>query len=114
MIMLAPKLYRQRCTIELITNNNLYDTSIVEEMLENFLHDLCGTLGLEIIVGPIIRTVEDGTSAYVMFTESGCHIHSWFEHKFISVDLYSCKPFMVSDILDVIEFWFNPEEVEII
>ena len=112
--MLAPKLYRQRCTIEILTDRNLYDAEIVEAILENFLHDLCGTLGLTIIEGPIVKTEEDGTSAYVMFTESGCHVHSWYEHRFVSVDLYSCKPFMVSDVLDVIEFWFEPKEVEII
>lgn len=111
--MLAPELYRQRCTVEFTTEKNLYDTMIVEELLENFLHDLCGTLGLTIIEGPITKTVEDGTSAYVMFSESGCHIHSWYEYKFVSVDLYSCKPFLVSDVLHVIDFWFEPTQVEV-
>ena len=112
--MLAKKLYRQRCAIEFTTEENLYDTKIVEELLENFLHDLCGTLGLTIIEGPIVKTVEDGTSAYVMFTESGCHVHSWYEHRFVSVDLYSCKPFMVSDVLNVIDYWFYPTKVEVL
>ena len=112
--MLAKKLYRQRCTVELLTDCNLYDTKIVEELLENFLHDLCGTLGLTIIEGPIMKTVEDGTSAYVMFTESGCHVHSWYEYKFVSVDLFSCKQFLVSDVLDVVDHWFEPTKVEVL
>jgi S-adenosylmethionine decarboxylase len=112
--MLAPNLYRQRCSIELLTDLNLYNTDVAEELLENFLHDLCGTLGMTIIIDPIVRTVDDGTSAYVMFQESGCSVHSWYEYKFVSVDLYSCKPFMISDVLNVIDYWFDPKEVEIL
>lgn len=112
--MLAPKLYRQRCTIEFITEKNLYTPEFVESLLENFLYDLCGTLGLTIIIDPIVKTMEDGTSAYVMFSESGCHLHSWYEHKFVSIDLYSCKPFMVSDVLNVVDYYFEPKEVEVL
>jgi S-adenosylmethionine/arginine decarboxylase-like enzyme len=112
--MLCPKIHRQRASIEFYTNKNLYDSDVVELLLENFLYDLTATLGMTIIVEPIVKTVGDGASAYVMFQESGCHVHSWFEHKFVTVDLYSCKPYMVSDVLDVIDYWFEPTKVEIV
>ena len=112
--MLCPRLYRQRLTVEFTTEKDLYTPEIIEMLLENFLYDLCGTLGMTILIDPIIRTVEDGTSAYVMFTESGCHIHSWYEHKFISVDIYSCKPFMVSVVLDLIDYYFEPIDLEVV
>jgi len=112
--MLCPKLHRQRLSVEFYTDRNLYDVNVVEPLLENFLYDLTASLGMTIIVEPVIKTVGDGTSAYVMFQESGCHVHSWFEHKFISVDLYSCKPYMVSDVLNVIEYWFEPKSLEIV
>jgi S-adenosylmethionine/arginine decarboxylase-like enzyme len=112
--MLAPKLHSQRLIVEFYTNKNLYDSSIVEPLMENFLYDLTATLGMTMIIDPIVKTVNDGTSAYVMFIESGCQVHSWFEYKFVSVDLYSCKPYMVSDVLNVIEYWFDPQEIEII
>jgi S-adenosylmethionine decarboxylase len=101
-------------SIEFYTDRNLYDTQIVEPLLENFLYDLTATLGMTMIIDPIIKTVKDGTSACVMFAESGVQVHSWFEHKFVSVDIYSCKPYIVSDVLDAIEYWFDPTKLEIV
>ncbi len=111
--MLCPRLHRQRLTVEFLTDKNLYTEEVVTALMENFLHDLTATLGMTMIVEPIVKTVHDGTSAYVMFMESGCHIHSWYALKFVSIDLYSCKPYMVSDVLDVIEYWFEPTELEV-
>lgn len=112
--MLCPKIHRQRCAIEFITERNLYDHEVVGELFENFLHDLCGSLGMTPFIGPIVEHVYDGTSAYMGWLESGVQIHSWFEHKFVSVDIYSCKPYMMSSVLDVIEYWFEPKEIEIV
>lgn len=112
--MLCPRLHRQRLTIEFTTLKNLYDEEIVTSLMENFLHDLTATLGMTPIIDPIVKTVNDGTSAYIMFAESGCQIHSWYKLCFVSLDLYSCKPYMVSDVLDVIEYWFDPQEIEIV
>lgn len=111
--MLAPNLHRQRLVVEFYTDKNLYDTKTVELLLENFLYDLTAVLDMTIIVEPLIKTVSDGTSAYVMFAESGCSVHSWFEHKFVSVDLYSCRSYYVSDVLNVIDFWFKPTQLEV-
>ncbi len=114
--MLCPRLHRQRLSVEFITNRNLYDVKIVEELFENFLYDLCASLGMTILIDPVVKHVGDGSSAYIMFEESGAHCHSWFEHGFVSVDIFSCKPFMVSTVLDVIEYWFDPDsdKVEIV
>ena len=112
--MLAPQIYRQRCAIEFTTERNLYDHIIVTELFENFLADLCATLGMTVFIGPITEHVHDGTSIYVGWLESGVQIHSWFEHKFVSIDLYSCRPFMLSDVLNCIDYWFEPKEVEIL
>lgn len=111
--MLCPKIHRQRLIVEFYTKRNLYDAAVVETLFDNFLHDLCGTLGMEAIIDPIIKHVPDGSSAYMMWQESGVQIHSWFEHRFVSIDIYSCKPYLVSDVLDVIEYWFEPEELEV-
>lgn len=112
--MLAPKIHRQRAAIEFITNRNLYDVAIVTELFEDFLQDLCGALDMTPFIGPIVETVHDGTSAYMGWLESGVQIHSWYEYGFVSVDIYSCKPYMVSTVLDVIDYWFEPKEVEIV
>ncbi len=112
--MLAPSIHRQRVSIEFISEKNLYDRQYVEELIENFLYDLCGTLRMTMLVKPVVVHCDDGSSAYVMWEESGAHLHSWYKEKFTSVDIYSCRPFMVSDALDSIEFWFNPTKVEVI
>ena len=111
--MLCPKIHRQRVSIEFHTNKNLYDADYVVSLFDNFLHDLCGTLRMESILDPVTKHVEDGSSSYMMWKESGVQVHSWFAHKFVTVDIYSCKPFLVSDALDVIEYWFDPIILEV-
>jgi len=111
--MICPEIHRQRLVVEFITKRNLYDVEVAEPLMDNFLHDLTAVLGMMMVIDPIIKTVRDGTSAYVMFQESGCQVHSWFQYGFVSVDIYSCKPYMVSDVLDVIEYWFDPIKLEV-
>ena len=54
--MLAPELYRQRCSIELITNRELRDQNIIGSVLRDFLFDLCDTLKMT----PCVYETGDG------------------------------------------------------
>ena len=112
--MLAPGLYRQRCGVELITNRELQDRDIIGSMLRDFLYDLCGTLEMTPFIPPIIEHVYDGTSAYMGWLESGCQVHTWFGHRFVSVDLYSCKRYSLSTVIDIIKEHFDPIELEVV
>lgn len=112
--MLCPRIHRQRLSVEFLTSRNLYEKKAVETLLENFLHDLCGSLRMTPLMGPFIGHAHDGTSAYMGWMDSGVHVHSWFGDQLVTVDVYSCKPYMVSDVLNCIDFWFEPKELDII
>ncbi len=112
--MLCPNVNRQRISIEFITEANLYTPAMVEKLMDNFLHDLCGSLGMTMLLAPIMKTTDDGISAYAMLLEAIVQIHSWYQHKFVTVDIYSFKSFMVSDVLYCIDFWFEPILIEVL
>ncbi len=43
----------------------------------------------------------NGVSAVAVWVESHCALHSWVDHGYISLDLFSCKTY---DVMPVIEF----------
>jgi S-adenosylmethionine/arginine decarboxylase-like enzyme len=117
---LCADLIRQRCVVEFLTELPMNDFDFMEKYLKKFLKHLSKTLGMKIFMGPVVgndrneETGENGPSALVGWTTSGCQVHSWPFRKFVSVDIYSCKPFIVSDVLDVVSLWFNPTQMEVL
>jgi S-adenosylmethionine decarboxylase len=118
--LICPNLHRQRCAIEFLTALNLDNFDYAKEVLENFLYDLSGSLGMTIFMGPFVGNDEDeatgetGPSAFIGWTTSGCQVHVWPRSKFISIDVYSCKPYSVSTILDSIDQWLQPTQLEVL
>jgi S-adenosylmethionine/arginine decarboxylase-like enzyme len=64
-------------------------------------------------MGPFVHNVEDGSSAFMGWMESGTQIHTWHKYKFISIDVYSCKPFEVGDALNTVIKWWRPIVMEV-
>jgi S-adenosylmethionine decarboxylase len=116
---LCPDLIRQRCVIEFLTDLDMNDFDFMEKHLTKFLHDLSKTLDMRIFMGPIIGndrnelTGENGPSALVGWTTSGCQIHSWPFRKFVSIDIYSCKAYDVLKAFKLVTKYFNPVIVDI-
>jgi S-adenosylmethionine/arginine decarboxylase-like enzyme len=112
--MLCPEIYRQRCVVELISKTDLNNFEVTYEMLENFLYDLSGSMGMHIFIGPIIKNTETGPSAIMAWEESGVQVHVWPKYRFIMVEVSSCVPYLVSTVLDSIDQWFDPEKLEVL
>lgn len=53
-----------------------------------------------------------GFSGWVPIIESGIQIHTSANNRFISIDVYSCKPFEESAVVDFVKKWFSPKHVE--
>ena len=111
---LCDDLCRQRCVIEFITELDMNNFAFMEKHLISFLKELSNALGMKIFMGPWAgndfneETGECGPSAVVGWTTSGAQIHSWPFRHFVSVDLYSCKPYEVGRVIEVIENYFRP------
>lgn len=87
--MLFPKAFRQRLSIELRTGRDIYS----DDLIENFIEDLVNTTDIkkkEIIV--------------LAYSKVGL----------ISIDILSKSSFLISDILNIMDFWFDTREVDIV
>jgi S-adenosylmethionine decarboxylase len=84
-----------------------------------FLDKICQRLAMTKQTQPyIFKTCETtfpgkpGYSGWVPIIESGIQIHTSANNRFISVDVYSCKPFDETVVTDFVKEWFEPVQVE--
>lgn len=84
-----------------------------------FLDKICVHLKMTKQTQPyIFKTCETtfpgkpGYSGWVPIIESGIQIHTSANNRFISIDVYSCKPFSEADVLDFVKTWFRPKHIE--
>jgi S-adenosylmethionine decarboxylase len=53
-----------------------------------------------------------GYSGWVPIIESGIQIHTSANNKFISIDVYSCRPFDEADVVEFVKKWFEPKHID--
>ena len=54
-----------------------------------------------------------GVTGFILLEESHVSIHSWPEHQFAAVDIFSCKPFDVQKIQNLLMTSFGSDRVVI-
>ena len=84
-----------------------------------FLDQICVHLKMTKQTQPyIFKTCErtfpgvPGYSGWVPIIESGIQIHTSANNRFISIDVYSCKPFEEQNVIDFVRNWFQPKQIE--
>jgi S-adenosylmethionine decarboxylase len=84
-----------------------------------FLDQICIHLKMTKQTQPyIFKTCErtfpgvPGYSGWVPIIESGIQIHTSANNQFISIDVYSCRPFEQQDVIDFVRGWFQPKHIE--
>ncbi|HEY5637281.1 MAG TPA: S-adenosylmethionine decarboxylase [Burkholderiales bacterium] len=92
---LAPQVFRQRLLIEAY-----YGAAMSRESLEAFMNGLAARLGLRAYGAPAIFSPgsaasgqNQGFDAFLPLADSGISAYVWTGARFISVLLYTCKPF---------------------
>jgi len=92
---LAPQLFRQRLLVEGYTSG-----AIGRELLASAMTGLAARLGLRAYAEPVIfspggegRAENQGFDAFLPLIDSGISVYYWSGARFVSVLLYSCKPF---------------------
>ena len=53
-----------------------------------------------------------GYSGWIPIIESGIQIHTSANNRFISIDVYSCRPFDPAAVVDYVRKWFEPRRIE--
>jgi len=84
-----------------------------------FLDKICVHLNMTKQTQPyIFKTCETtfpgkpGYSGWVPIIESGIQIHTSSNNRFISIDVYSCKPFDEANVVDFVQTWFQPKHID--
>lgn len=54
-----------------------------------------------------------GVTGFILLEESHVSIHTWPEHQFAAVDIFSCKPFDAKKIQDLLMQSFSSDKVVI-
>ena len=99
----------QRFTIELLTKRNLYEESAVSELLGGFLADLSQVTNWAVSGGPI----QDGTGWIALMDKGYIAIQTVFPQDTVVIDIASDRSLIVSELLDIVNFWFDPYKIEI-
>ena len=85
----------------------------------DFLEQLVEEIGAEKQTQPyVFRTPEhfkgkEGLSGWVPIVESGISIHTLTGSRFVSLDVYSCRPFANDKIEAFTQRFFAPEEIDL-
>lgn len=84
-----------------------------------FLDSLCVHLGMKKQSQPyVFKTCETtypgrpGLSGWVAIIDSGIQIHTSANNHFVSVDVYSCKPYDRNAVESFVKEWCQPQFVE--
>lgn len=101
---LKPEIQRERLIIE-----GFYEVSLSEEFLKNFFQGLSEALKMKVIAGPFIFSpdkfseLHHGIGGFMAWAESGIAFYSWRDHKFFTLDIYSCKTFNTQQAIEYIK-----------
>ncbi|MBB2947957.1 S-adenosylmethionine decarboxylase family protein [Actinoplanes sp. CA-015351] len=76
-----------------------------EATLTTFMRDLVARIGMTVIAGPLVATEggpaeKAGKSAVVILAESHAAVHTYPHLREVLINVFSCKPFLESDVLD--------------
>ena len=88
-----------------------------EQLCCEFMNALTSELKMNLWQGPFSGVVqaeqgkEPGYSAVVMWLESGAQLHHWSNYRFITLDIFSCRPFSILGAESLFRTYFQPEEV---
>lgn len=109
---LCPNIIRHRLLLE-FRSPEISQQGSQQTLLQDFLSDLVGVLGVirlsDIVV--VDGTAHGGSSAMVIFEESGVMVHIFKPENLVTIYIDSCTKFKVKDVKDVIRQWFQPRHI---
>lgn len=115
---IEPSVYRQRLVVEA-----RYTIEVNREIVKKYLLDLAKELGMtlhpSLTSQPIITSatgksnpIHDGYEGVVIWLESGASLYIWERSKFLTTDIYTCKPFDAKKAVDFVAKFFQTSEIE--
>ncbi len=90
-----------------------------EALLRQVLDEYPDVIGMEKVSPVELRhiktsnTLDDGFSGFVIIATSHVSLHAWPPYGMVNLDIFSCEPFNVSDVLLFAITKFQTQDVEI-
>ena len=105
---LSPTIFRKRLIIEAKPY-----AEVIEQQVDAYLQELSTLLKMTLVAGPLTRNnPRYGISSYIYWEESGTHFYHWkHPFPFLSVDIYTCKPFSVNEAVEFTRKYFKATEL---
>jgi S-adenosylmethionine decarboxylase len=105
---LAPAIFRQRLVVEGTCPEPINDQQICA-----YLRQLSTVCGMHALNEPVThRSDMYGWAGWIHWETSGAHFYAWEQPLlFFSVDIYTCKPFDVDDVVGFTEAFFAAGQI---
>jgi len=105
---LVPEIYRQRLVIEGITGTHMYKHWKSKVGIHRYIRNLTRILDMHTLFGPrvtrmgetIDKEKQAGYEGLTVWAESGMQLYTWEKYHLITIDIFSCKPFDVKEVID--------------
>ncbi|MBU2994883.1 adenosylmethionine decarboxylase [Cellulophaga baltica] len=81
--------------------------------VEETLHTITATLDLEELNEAFKQFEPIGVTGFILLAESHISIHTWPEHNYAAVDVFSCKNFDTSLVTKLLEKLFESDKIEL-
>lgn len=95
---------------------DIYDCDISTIELVAPIKDILNTIVSEIQLTKVSESYKQfepyGASGFILLEESHISIHTWPEHRFAAIDVFSCKEFDVEKINILLKSCFKTETIE--
>lgn len=95
-----------------VYNCNAHSLSFIPTV-KKVLNDIVEELQLSKVNESFKQFEPIGVTGFILLEESHVSIHTWPEHQFAAVDIFSCKPFDAKKIQDLLMTSFNSDKVVI-
>ncbi len=76
-----------------------------------FLNEAVAALGLGKVAESYKQFEPVGATGIILLEESHISIHTWPEHNFAAIDIFSCRPFDIGIISEIITRHFKASQI---
>jgi S-adenosylmethionine decarboxylase len=90
-----------------------------EAFLRHILDEYPNVIGMEKVSPVELRNIktnnplDDGCSGFVIIATSHVSLHAWPPYGMVNLDIFSCEPFDVGDVLRFATTKFQTQDVEV-
>ncbi|MDF4204662.1 adenosylmethionine decarboxylase [Maribacter sp. SA7] len=95
-----------------VYNCNADKLSFVPYIKES-LHTITATLNLEELNEAFKQFEPIGVTGFILLAESHISIHTWPEHNYAAIDVFSCKEFDTSVVTELLKRLFESNTIDL-